>query len=139
MRLTHTAILASILMAVNILPAAAASKADGCEFSESYAMRSGELPFAGTLDEQVAASMDNIYATSDRFTINNLQRIGGRPGVKIVAHDGGKTVREIYYVNNGNHSYQLTLSAAHADYRKQKQNLRVLLRDPFGEQLHLCK
>ena len=137
MHLSRIALLTACAIAVIPGTVGAASNTD-CAFSESFAMRSGELPFAGTLDQQVAASMDNVYATSDRSSINYTYSVGGAPSVKITAYDGTKTIREILYVNKGGHSYQLNLEATPATYARQKKNLRILLRMPFGEQLSLC-
>lgn len=117
----------------------AAAAADSCAFSDSFAYRSGALPYSGTLDEQVAASMDNVFATSTQSRIDYMFSIGKHPSVRIIAKDGDKTIREYHYVNNGTSSYQFNISATPETYAKQKQNLRKLLRNPFGPQLRLCK
>lgn len=101
-------------------------------------MRSGKLPYAGTLDEQVAASVDTIYTFSTQSKISYMYKIGGKPSVRIVAKEDDKRIREYHYVNAGQHSYQFNLSATPAMYSKQKKNLRALLRDPFGKQEIRC-
>lgn len=119
--------------------ALAAAAPDSCSFSDTFAYRSGALPYGGTLDEQVAASMDNIFATSTQSRIDYMFSIGKHPSVRIIAKDGDKTIREYHYVNKGTSSYQFNISATPETYAKQKQNLRKLLRDPFGPQLRLSK
>ncbi len=138
MRLSSIMLLA-VLFTTVIPGVAVAAPTEDCIFSDSFAMRSGQLPFAGTLDQQVAASMDNIFATSDRFIINNTQKIGGLPAVRITTTSDDGAIQKILYVNKGDHSYQLNLSANKATFARQRKNLRLLLRRPFDGQAILCQ
>lgn len=131
-----------ILLAVLIalFPAAPAhATATDCTFTDSFAMRSGALPYAGTLDEQVAASMENVYATSESFNISYRGTIGGQPSVSITTKHADGSIDKILYVNYDDHSYQFNLSAQKATYAKQRRNLATLLRTPFGRQAILCQ
>lgn len=138
MRLSSIAVTTAFLITLTPVASASTPAKDACAFANNFAMRSGELPFAGTLDEQIAASMDNVLATSDRFTIDYRFRIGGEKAAHIVTHEG-ETVREIYYVNHGEHSYQFNLQATPGTYMRQKRNLRTLLRKPFDDLHLLCR
>lgn len=138
MRITTSFACLAFLLTLSPIAYAVTPAAD-CSFREVFVSRSGQLPFSGTLDEQVAASMENVFSISNWSQISYGFSIGKHPAVRITAKDGTRTIREYYYVNKGTASYQFNLSATPATYAKQKKNLRILMRDPFGEQKFLCK
>lgn len=119
------------------LPLSSAWAAEDCSFVESFASRSGEMPYAGSLDGQVAATVENT-PNYDQLIIQNNRRVGDMKAVRVYIRDA-QSIREFWYTNYNGKSYQLTLISTPKTYRQQLRNLRKLLQQPFGEQLHLCK
>lgn len=107
-----------------------------CTFVESFAARSGEMPYAGSLDGQVAATLENT-PEYDELMIQNDRRVGGMKAARVFIREQ-QSIREFWYVNRNGKSYQLHLISTPATYRQQQRNLRKLMKQPFAEQQHLC-
>lgn len=124
-----------LILASTGLPARAMATAEDCAFAESFASRSGALPFAGSLHTvQIEAFMQSpIRPIAIRET-----RLGKHRAYRITTRQEDRML-ETYILNANAHSYQINFAATKNEYRKQKKNLMKLLRDPTGPQTTLCR
>lgn len=125
-----------------ILTPSVHAESDSCTFKKNIVMRSGALPYAGTLDEQKeAVEINNSkYHQLEKPMRLTQMKVSGKPAYRFHFHfeDSDEIVENILYNHKGS-SYQITLHATNGkSYRRMLKHVRTLLKNPFDDALILC-
>ena len=129
----------TFLIALFLFVPSAHAASETCAFETIFVNRSGQLPYAGTLEQQKDAIEQN--EKNDNGTKRTMRfihtRVGGLPAYRFIFQSSEGIVENILY-NKAGHSYQLTLVSNRQTYRRALKDVRKLLAHPYDNNATLC-
>jgi hypothetical protein len=114
---------------------AIAATANDCAWADAFVSRSGPLPYAGTLSQQLEGIMTNSVGRKMK-TIKI--KVKGEHAYRIRFLDDNEEIVENLIYNHQGKSFQITLVSSRQKYRSQLGYLRKILRHPFDKGAEMC-